>query len=1435
LSDDPQGPRRVGDGNEAADAPVLVAAGTQRYAREDLGHLDQVPTSLRTVVESLERLGITSLSSDPAGYLLDPGRGALFATLESAVKCEQVVIVYYTGHGLHFNNKYYLPMTDTQSNVAASAVSTRDLLEDNLLRLDADGEKAVEQPTVLVIFDCCFSANALIEGLVSLLQGIGNDNVWVMASANTTEYAQQGLFAKALADYLRDPKTGSSQTHLSLDVLVGDINLATIRAGADQEARWFPPARRGVTGLPPFFPNPNFHPNVAGFTIDEQRHWKSKVQAAPEGADVTGFYITGRSGRILAIEDLSRFVLDQRPGMAVITGSPGSGKSTLLALPALLSDAGGRTELLRSGSGNQLIQRAAELLADAPSIISVHARGMNTDQVAIEIGEALGVGGATAAGVLGELAAGERSVVPRPIIVDALDEAATPGGLVEFCETLAKTAKLRPVLGMRRHLLRELQDSDVHLIDLDDPRYRDPDALDAYVRQLLAATLEPNVRTPYRGIDETTITPVAEAIAEKANSDDTNSFLIARLLALAVRARPRAIDVADPNWREKHIPETVHAAFEEEIVRLGPRQHTARVLLEALAWAKGPGLPWENIWLPVAHALAEGRGLPAITDDDIRWLLNEAGAYITEDIGPGGRSVFRPFHDLLAAHLRASLASGGSDQRASDDGEPRRGDTRVRRTNDLIARALLATVPTRESRQWSTVHPYVRTYLAEHAKDAGGDRLASLLDDPDYLSMADPATLTTALSDAPSADPTIRCYRRASVLLGDDPSDNLAYLMEAASAISGDATLFTDSSIRPTYRTTQTWVGRDDSWLAFRAHRSGIPAMGFRADSAGQQFLVTVSDDRDSAIWDARSGRPTGIADADMSVDVTGFAGSRLTSNWFRVVRAAGHWVRVDRKLLSLRLFDVNSEKKVFKIRLPPPIGRFVPSLEHVKRIRRERSDISWGHTPVAFATLKPGQHLVAVGDQLGTVRVWDLVAGRRFAGPLAGNRSGVSALAFARGTEAPSIAVAYDDGDVRVWDLTTGCQQGSPFQVGVDEVTALEFAIDCQRQVLITGHGTRTVQVQIREEPAPSQHFLFRGHSHQVTAVAVQTASGGTPVVGSADSGGMVRLWHPDPANPPGDSHLHDVPQIAAANFGGQHLLAIGTAAGGVEIATADTLTQPWIVGHGHQDRIVSMAFGRGPDGPLLATADAEGTVHLLDGRTGSLLGEASANDWSSYITATFVACGTLSSGEPYVAITRNSFHSFGATTLWKAEGQGMSEIQVLHHLEDRYAGVGPFGTGPAGEVLGIALREDMFENRTGAAKSVVDVEAGTHVFAEVTAEGRVPEAFAHCPDGSSLLIVREEDDLQVWDLAKRCAIYEPLRCGDSGGAALWGGIWYDGRFVLAVADHTDTVRIWDAATREPVFTIRRRSTPSFVAVCANLLILQDDQSLSVLDVRPQ
>ena len=139
-------------------------------------------------------------------------------------------------------------------------------------------------------------------------------------------------------------------------------------------------------------------------------------------------------------------------------------------------------------------------------------------------------------------------------------------------------------------------------------------------------------------------------------------------------------------------------AFEADMARLGGRAPLARVLLAALAWAEGPGLPWDHIWVPVALALAGdgGPGKCPVSRTDVRWLLAVAGAYVVVDTGPGGRAVYRVRDELVAAHLRGEPGDGEPvgarrDRVARAEWQRRRAHAQPRLTAPL-----LATVPARE-------------------------------------------------------------------------------------------------------------------------------------------------------------------------------------------------------------------------------------------------------------------------------------------------------------------------------------------------------------------------------------------------------------------------------------------------------------------------------------------------------------------------------------------------------------------------------------------------------------------------------------------------------------------------------------------------------------------------------------------------------------------
>jgi hypothetical protein len=731
---------------------ALLAAGTASYDYPGFEALSEVPDALRSVVEVLSILGFAVVAQGP-GYQLNPTRTSLRAAVRKAADAAPVVVLYYTGHGVDLErDTYYLVGKKSQPvSLSESALAARDLLT-LLTRRDDYGSPMTDQPTVLVILDCCFSGTAGMAMLDEAQRGIGNPNTWVITSAGAVEYAQQGVFVNAFCHAIREPTTGISQEFLSLDAIVQSINDAHV-GQMRQKARAFPPATR-PDGIPPFFPNPRYQPGMRGLTVADQQYWLSRVAGGPEEQSA-GFYLSGKTGRLRAAEHLARWILDSsgpKP-MAVVTGSPGTGKSALLALPTLLTDRLRRRDPLRAATPGSIIQRIADLLPVETPVTAIHARGLNNDQIAGVIAQALGRIPSTAFGLLESL-----DLAPqhhdRVVIVDAVDEAISPTTLVgELLIPLSRQRSVRVVVGTRRSVLTGIEDIDT-TIDLDTVGYRDPEALTDYINRLLIAAEEPGVITCYQPSSNVTISgldaagAVAKAIAQRATTrgEGAESFLIGRLLALSVRSRPEPTDVGSPGWHTE-LPDSVADAFDEELARLGNKQRLVRVLLEALAWSKGPGLPWETIWVPVATALAQRRGAScpsSITDDDVRYLLDKCGAYVVEDVGPGQRSVFRPFHELLAVHLRGESSAERNRSDAATESCREQG----RLAEEAITNALLTTVPAygQTSRDWASAHPYLRTYLAQHAAAAGTHTLTALLSNSDFLAVADPVTLSPLLS-----------------------------------------------------------------------------------------------------------------------------------------------------------------------------------------------------------------------------------------------------------------------------------------------------------------------------------------------------------------------------------------------------------------------------------------------------------------------------------------------------------------------------------------------------------------------------------------------------------------------------------------------------------------------------------------------------------------
>ena len=1281
-----------------------------------------------------------------------------------------------------------------------------------------------------------------MEMLSAALRGIGNPNTWVIASAGALEYAQQGLFAEAFCNALRRPATGPSQRFVSLDSIVQAVNDANV-GQAQQQARLFPPAT-GSTGIPPFFPNPSHQSGLAGLTVADQ-HWLSRVRGGPEES-TTGFYLAGKTGRIRAAEHLAAWMNDPgSKGLAVVTGSPGTGKSALLALPVLLSEGSRREDLLRAAETGSVIQCTADLLPGSTSVIAIHARGLNADQVAGMIAQALGRGSATASALLEDLDA-----IPehnrRVVIIDGVDEATSPAILLlGLLLPLARQPGLQVAVGSRRHVLSGVGDADL-TIDLDAEEYHDPQALIDYVYRLLTASEEPSVTSPYKpgsalmpGERSEAAAAVAAAIAQRATAREgtSESFLIGRLLALSVRGRHKQADISRQGWQSE-LPISVANAFDEDLARLGNKAPVARALLRALAWANGPGLPWENIWVPAARTLAEdsdGADHPPITDEDVRWLLDKAGAYVVEDLGPGGRSVYRPFHDLLAVHLR------GEPNTEQEDGGPVANEAwRLRRvrTEQGLTDALLATVPVAmHVRDWRSAHPYLRTYLAQHAAAARPGTLPTLVQDADFLAAADPITLSPLLSlTVPELRDVARIYRRARPLLGEEVGANAAYLQEAARALSNTAA--EGAGIRPVYRTHLASVRRDDSILTLTGFTGWVNSVAFGTAPDGRLLLASSSDDKTVRVWDPVAGTLASEPLNGHTAWVNSVAfGTAPDGRLLLASSSDDKTVRVWDPVAGTPATDPLSGHTVWVISVAfgaGPDGRLLlasGSGDQTVRLWDPATgtlvgEPLTGHTrqvhSVAFGTAPDGRLLLASGSRDQTVRLWDPATGTLVGEPLTGHTRQVHSVAFGTAPDGRLLLASGSlDGTVRLWDPATGTPVGEPLTGHVGQVHSVAFGTAPDgRLLLASGSRDQTVRLWDPATGTPVGEPLT-GHTGWVTSVAFGTGPGGRLLLASGGTDQTVRVWDPlaDAPASPHTGHSGSVTSVAfGTGPGGRLLLASGSRDQTVRLWNAVTGRPVGEPLTGHASQVHSVAFGTGPGGRLLlASGSRDQTVRLWNAVTGRPVGEPLTGHASQVHSITF---GTGPGGRLLLA----SGSADRTVRLW----DWVTGVPIGKPLTSHTGSVTSvaFGTSLDGRLLLASGSRDqtvrLWDPATGTPASSLTGHMGS-----VTSV-----AFGTGPGGRLLLASGSRDQtVRLWDPVTGTLACEPFvgHMGPVTSVAFIVGL--DGRLLLVSGSYDQTVRVWEPLTGACVVTLQRRSRVRSIAAASLELAILDDEGICVIE----
>src|SRR5271165_3682056 len=729
-----------------------------------ISHYPKAPQWDRPAL-AVARQEIVDLFTHKLGYWhvsdlgLDPTRDQLTQQLRafcrsSDRKPDDLIAVYIAAHGevLEEGREHLLLTSETDPDDIADALPTAELARKMLLGTSAR--------RVLLMLDACYSgrggnelAAAALARMTESWTGTGSGLV-LITSAQPDEQAQTGAFPKLLQEAVDSMATaGYAPATLALDAIVNAMNANPGRPGFQKIGL----TQTGLTGeVPPFLPNPrhNRRMNEVDLTIQQAIEWETQADRreveyssrllvrAMGGPDITGGWrFTGRRTALIDITSWLSHPDPARPVLAV-TAAPGSGKTAVLGLISALTHPARRTTVPRDALG---LPEAAIPDPDAVDV-AIYAQNLTSAQVLQGITAAARITAGTAGELLDALTGREK---PFTILIDALDEAADEQQLAShLLDPLASHAagRLRLLVGTRPHLLSRLGVRRDDSIDLDADRYADPEALATYAaRGLIGASAD----SPYVHAAPDQVRAVAWAVAEAAEA----SFLVARITSSTLAAAGSVVaDPGDPLWRAG-LPRAAGDAMRQDLAaRLGEETHRAEDLLRPLAFAEGQGLPWEDLWAPLASALAAH----LYTDEDLLWLRRTAGSYVVEAT-EAGRSVYRLYHQALAEHLQEDVDRFAVDAAFVD--------------------VLLSRVPRDDAgrKNWERSHPYIRNYLASHAAACG--ELDPLLLDPGFQLAAAQPELLAHLSDAQSdeAIAAAAAYQRAAHHLRDKPAE-VSYL-----------------------------------------------------------------------------------------------------------------------------------------------------------------------------------------------------------------------------------------------------------------------------------------------------------------------------------------------------------------------------------------------------------------------------------------------------------------------------------------------------------------------------------------------------------------------------------------------------------------------------------------------------------------------------------
>jgi WD40 repeat protein/DNA-binding CsgD family transcriptional regulator len=398
-------------------------------------------------------------------------------------------------------------------------------------------------------------------------------------------------------------------------------------------------------------------------------------------------------------------------------------------------------------------------------------------------------------------------------------------------------------------------------------------------------------------------------------------------------------------------------------------------------------------------------------------------------------------------------------------------------------------------------------------------------------------------------------------------------------------------------RTIRLWnVGTGQCLKTLTGHTDLVRSVRF---GYGRQQLASGSDDCTIKLWDIETGHCT--------LTLVGHSG-RVRSVAFS---PDGQWLASASSDRTLRLWNVNTgvcsailkghSLKIWAVAFSPDGKKLVSgSADNTVKLwdlaTGECLYTMRGHTKAVLATrFSPDGKTIVSGSDDQTVKLWDIQTGSCM-NTLEGHTCRVWSISYS--ADGKTLATGSDDQTVKFWDVSSwACRR--TLQGHTRGIRTISFNPD--GKTLASGGEDQVIRIWNLEKQQPQQ--ILRGHLSRVRSVAF-SPDGQLLASGSDDR--TVKLWHLQTGYcyktlfKSSQNHADWIRSVVFSPDG--RFLASGgddTIISLWDIATGELLRR--LPGHEKLGWVWSIAFS--PDGRVLASGSSDRTIRLWDVSTGECL----------------------------------------------------------------------------------------------------------------------------------------------------------------------------------------------------------------------------------------